>query len=165
MHQLRILPVLLVLSFCEVALAGPIEDAVAAYHRRDFALALQLLRPPADQGDATAQHFIGAMYDLGEGTPQDYVAAASWYRKAAEQRHARAQYLLGGMYAAGRGVPRNDVQAFMWCDLAAQNTADAALLELITGLSRKLSGRMSAAQLAEARRLAAAWTPKADRRN
>jgi TPR repeat protein len=39
----------------------------------------------ADQGQATAQAYLGAMYTKGEGVPQDYTQAVVWYRKAADQ--------------------------------------------------------------------------------
>jgi uncharacterized protein len=61
--------------------AGPLEDAVAAYRRSDFATALQLLRPLADQGDAGAQAGLGLMYELGKGVPKDNAEAVRWYRR------------------------------------------------------------------------------------
>ena len=36
--------------------AGPLEDATAAYERGDYATALQIIRPLADQGHAEAQY-------------------------------------------------------------------------------------------------------------
>jgi TPR repeat protein len=56
--------------------AGPVEDALEAYHRGDYATAIQLLRPPADQGDAIAQTNLGVMYNKGQGVPQAAGAAA-----------------------------------------------------------------------------------------
>ena len=44
-----------------------------------------MLREAADQGHVMAQHFLGALYDSGEGVPQSYERAAEWYAKAAEQ--------------------------------------------------------------------------------
>jgi hypothetical protein len=66
------------------ALAGPLDDAQAAYNRGDYATALQLIRPLADQGDARAQSILGLMYESGRGVPQDYAEAVKWYRKAAD---------------------------------------------------------------------------------
>src|SRR5438874_281250 len=65
--------------------AGPLEDGLAAYRRDDFATAMRLLRPLADQGDAVAQARLGLLYQLGEGVPQDYAEAVKWYRLAADQ--------------------------------------------------------------------------------
>ena len=49
------------------AVAEPFEDAQAAHSRRDYATALRLWRPLADQGNAEAQYALGFMYDGGQG--------------------------------------------------------------------------------------------------
>jgi len=59
------------------------EDGVAATLKGDYATAMRLWRPLADQGVASAQYNLGVMYANGQGVPQDYAAAVSWYRKAA----------------------------------------------------------------------------------
>ena len=46
------------------ALAGPWEDGMAAYNRGDYAPAMQVFRPLAQQGNARAQAAIGAQRDL-----------------------------------------------------------------------------------------------------
>jgi TPR repeat protein len=48
-----------------VVFADPLEDGQAAYNRGDYATALKLLRPLAEQGNATAQNNLGWMYDQG----------------------------------------------------------------------------------------------------
>ena len=93
------------------AIAGPFEDAAAAYKRQDYAETMRLLRPLADQGDATAQYNLGLMYFNGQGVPQDYAEAMKWYRKSADQGHAGAQYNLGLMYFNGQGVPQDYAEA------------------------------------------------------
>ncbi len=37
------------------AMAGPLEDAVAAFQHQDYMTAIRLFRPLADQGDPVAQ--------------------------------------------------------------------------------------------------------------
>ena len=49
------------------AIAGPFEDGVVAYNRGDYATALRLWRPLAEQGDTKAQFNLGLMYKNGEG--------------------------------------------------------------------------------------------------
>ena len=100
--------------------AGPFEDALAAYKRGDYATALRLWRPLADQGDAKAQSGLGGMYFMGDGVAQDDATAAAWWRKAAEQGYARAQTNLGVMYNKGRGVPKDYAEAIRWWRLAAE---------------------------------------------
>src|SRR5437660_1796183 len=106
------------LSFAAPVAAGPrdINDAIA---KGDYATALRLLRPLADQGDAQAQYNLGVMYDDGQGVPQNDAEAMKWYRKAAEQGEDRAQNNLASMYASGQGVPQNYAEAMKWFRRAA----------------------------------------------
>ena len=60
----RSIVLLLALGLSEPVLAGPLQDAHAAYRKQDYATALRLFRPLADQGDADAQFMLGGMYDL-----------------------------------------------------------------------------------------------------
>lgn len=143
------------LTLAGAAVAGPFEDAAAAYDRKDYAAALQLLRPLVDQGNGVAQFDLGFMYYNGQGVPQNYAEAASWYRKAADQGIADAQYDLGVMYAHGQGVPQDYILAHMWFNLAAaQGNQDALKFRDI------IAGIMTSAQIAEAQRLARDWKPK-----
>ena len=69
---------LLVLGLSAPVLAEPFEDAMAAYNKQDYATAMRLLRPLADQGNAYAQNDLGVMYAKGQGVSQDYVQAHKW---------------------------------------------------------------------------------------
>jgi TPR repeat protein len=99
----------LALALSGAAMAGPVEDemniAVGAYMRGDYVTALQIYRPLAEQGNATAQFALGTMYQQGQGVPQDYEQAFALFRKAADQNDPLgfgfAQYHLGRMYANG----------------------------------------------------------------
>ena len=104
--------VFLVVACATVAAADSYEDALSAFMRKDFALAAQLFRPLAEQGNARAQYNLGLMYDKGQGVPQDAQEAVKWYRKAAEQGHARAQGNLGLIYAKERGVLQDFTRAY-----------------------------------------------------
>src|SRR5665811_1208260 len=104
--------ILMISSLAAPVAAGPGEDGVAAYNdgvaaynRGDYATALRLFRPLADQGVAIAQNNLGVLYEKGQGVPQNYAEAAKWYRLAANQGAAVAQYNLGIMYATGHGLP------------------------------------------------------------
>ena len=101
-------------------LADEMQDGQAAYDRGDYAAALSLWRPLAEQGSARAQNNVGVLYENGKGVPQDVVEAVKWYRLAAEQGYAGAQNNLGLIYAIGRGgVPQDPLHAYMWFSLAA----------------------------------------------
>jgi TPR repeat protein len=101
------------------AIATPLQDAGNAYARGDFAIALQIWKPLADQGDSVAQKSLGRMYEAGRGVPQNAVEAAYWYRKAADQGNALAQLKLGVMSYRGNGVPQDYADALKWFRLVA----------------------------------------------
>lgn len=100
--------------------AGPYEDGNAAYSRKDYATALKIWKPLAEQGHANAQFDLGVIYDNGDGVPQDYAEAVKWYRMAAEQGYATAQFNLGVLYAKGEGVPQDNAEAVKWYRMAAE---------------------------------------------
>ncbi len=141
------------------AAAGPYGEGVAAYERGDYATALRLMRPLAEQGDAAAQSNLGVMYDTGQGVPQDDAEAVKWFRLAAEQGDATAQYNLGVMYGKGQGVPQDYVQAYMWFDLAAARFSASEAEGAVKGRDF-VASKMTPAQIAEAQRLAREWKPK-----
>ena len=45
----------------------------------------------AEQGDATAQYWLGWCYEYGQGVAKDEKKAVEWYTKAAERGFAAAQ--------------------------------------------------------------------------
>ncbi len=107
------------ISLAAPAAAGPLEDGLSAYQKGDYATALRLWRPLADQGDAKVQYNLGVLYRDGQGVvKQDHAEAVKWFRKAADQGDAMGQHNLGVMYANGQGVPQDSVQAHMWFNLA-----------------------------------------------
>ena len=106
--------IFLIVSLAASVLAGPFEDGTAAYGKGDYATALRLLRPLAEQGLAKAQILLGVMYARGQGVAQNYGEAMKWYRRAADQGDAAAQTALGAMYANGLGVPQDQAKAMEW---------------------------------------------------
>ena len=115
-----LLALVLATTLMTSAAAEPFDDAVDAYTRGEYAAAVRLYRPLAEQGNAEAQWRLGFMYEQGKGVPQDYSEAAKWYRLAAEQGNAPAQLGLGTLYYNGRGVPQDDAEAVKWYRLAAE---------------------------------------------
>ena len=95
-----------------------VEKGSAAYAQGDYAKALSILRPLADDGDATAQFYIGEMYRFGRGVKKDEARAANWYKKGAVNGSSDAQYALGMMYANGIGLDVDYVEAYRWLSLA-----------------------------------------------
>ena len=144
------------------AVAGPHEDGVEAYKSGDYATALRLLRPLAEQGHAGAQHNLGVMYHEGQGVPRDYAEALKWLRLAAEQGDADSQYNLGFMYGMGQGVARSRVQAHLWFSLAATRWPPGENRDRAINNRDVLARRMLPAQIAEAEKLAREWQPRGE---
>ena len=101
------------------AFSAPLDDAAAALRRGDYAKALEVIRPLAEQGNALAQYNLGVSYDLGWGVPQNAAEAIKWYRLAADQGYSLAQQNLGDIYATGRGVTLDNAEALKWYRIAA----------------------------------------------
>src|SRR6476659_8327251 len=57
---------LMLAAIAGASVAGPLEDGEAAFKRGDYATALRLWRPLANQGDARAQYYLGAIYANGQ---------------------------------------------------------------------------------------------------
>jgi uncharacterized protein len=169
--------------------AGPLEDAVAAVNRRDYATALRLFAPLATHGDDVAQFDLGVMYNNGWGVPRDYAQAAKWYRRAATQGNTDAQFNLGLLYderhryteaakwyreAADQGV--GDAQFSLGLlyakgegvprdDVQAYMWFELAAAQDDQSAANNRDAaarRMTPEQIAEAQRLAREWRPKSE---
>ncbi len=136
------------------AAAADVDDGQAAYNAGDFAAALRLWQPLAEQGNARAQNSLGVMFENGKGMPQDVATAVKWYRLAAAQGYGGAQYNLGLIYAIGRGgVPRDPLRAYMWFSLAAASlTGDVG--SLVTQTRDVFATAMATQQIAAATAMA-----------
>lgn len=118
------------LGVAQVTRADPLEDGFSAAGRGDYATALRLWRPLANQGVAQAQFNLGSMYQNGDGVAQSYVEAVKWYRLAADQGHAVAQNNLGLMYRDGQGVTNDYAEAAKWFRIAADKENREAQINL-----------------------------------
>jgi TPR repeat protein len=114
-------PIAVVLSI--VCLAMPawagFETGMGGYQRGNYATALSEWRPLAQQGDPSAQFYLGLLHEKGHGVPQDYTKARKWYEKAAAQGYAMGQLQLGLLYANGDGVQQDYAKARQWYEKAA----------------------------------------------
>ena len=136
-----------------VVAAQPGEEAEFAYERGDYTQAARLFSPLAEQGVASAQFYLGLMYEKGRGVRQDHSMALTWFRKAAAQGYAGPQNNLGLLYERGRGVRKDVVRALMWYSLAATMLNGD---ERKTAMQRQehVTSQMTAAQIEQAQELA-----------
>ncbi|PTQ87883.1 tetratricopeptide repeat protein [Agitococcus lubricus] len=114
-------------SWLTVSHAANYDDAVLAFENRDYASALALVLPLAEQQDIDAMTLLGRVYDEGFNKPNE---AFPWFKKAAEQGNAQAQLELAELYDAGEGVAQNTEQAIEWYEKAAAQGHDEAQLAL-----------------------------------
>ncbi len=112
------------------AIAGPLEDGMEAYQEKDYLKAIQIWRPLAQAGDASAQYRLGVMYAEGRGIPANDAEAALWFERAAQQGEPMAQYNLGASYAEGTGVRKDMAAAAKWFRRAADQGIALAQLNL-----------------------------------
>ena len=99
--------------------ADPLGKAKAAFDSKDYVEAMHWGRQAAAEGNATAQSYVGYLYENGLGVNRDYAEALGWYRKAAGQGLAAAQKNIGNLYEQGSGVTRDYAEAMRWFRLAA----------------------------------------------
>lgn len=82
------------------------------------------------KGDASAQNELGALYQAGDGVPQDEAKALSLYQGAAEAGHTIAAYNLAFMYDMGVAMARDRVKANAWYLKSAEAGYPPAMLNL-----------------------------------
>jgi TPR repeat protein len=156
---MRLLLILFICATASPALAGPYEEANAAYDGGDYATAVHIYRSLAENGEARAQNNLCVMYSYGMGVLQDYEAAMLWCRKAADQGAASSQYNLGRMYYDVSGMPKDFVQAYKWFNLAAASADKTTQRDVAMKYRNLVAAQMTAAQVAEAQKLAREWKP------
>ena len=90
----------LIAAAATVASAAPlsaqsVKAGIAAWQQANYAGAVAIWRPLAEQGDADAQFNLGQAYRLGRGVATNLAAAKTWFGRAAAQGHMDAQTTLG----------------------------------------------------------------------
>jgi TPR repeat protein len=110
---------LALLQSVTVRAAASYEDGKKAYLDKDYAQALKILKPLAENGDSQAQVTLGIMYDFGHGVSKDPGKAIEWYIKAAEQGIPVVQHDVGVKYFQGQGVEQDYLKAAYWWEQSA----------------------------------------------
>ena len=141
--------VIVLLFTASTAWADDVEDAHAAFDKKDYVTAVKKYRSAALKSDAVAQFNLGLMYENGQGAAQDYAEAARWYKLAAAQGNTGAQFNLGVMYEKGRGVVQDHTRAHMWSNLAAVSGNTSAVKNRDV-----FAAKMTPQQIGEAQKMA-----------
>lgn len=131
---------MMAMAIAEGAVAGALEDGYSALKDGNYANALQLFRPLADEGHVGARKAIAIIND---------------YCLKADKGNGLAQFTLGFIYERGLGLPQDYLRAYMWFSLAAAQGTKGA-----EEWRERLAAHMGPAQIAEAQRLAREWKPR-----
>ncbi|MET0408512.1 MAG: sel1 repeat family protein [Hyphomicrobium sp.] len=108
----------------------------------------------AEQGNIKAMHNLAVLSTNQTDRAPDYTSAARWFGEAAKYGLPDSQFNLAILYENGLGVKADMAQAFMWLSIAARN-GDADAIRRCEIIRSKLS----AAEMADAKRMIAAWRP------
>ena len=121
------------MTIAPLASAGEDYDAgKRAYLTGDYAEALRIWQPLADNGNKFAQFSLGSLYFEGAGVEKSYTESSKWFQLAAEQGYAPAQFNLGNAYKHGHGVEQGDPKAAEWWRKAAEQEFAPAQFNLGT---------------------------------
>ena len=145
------------------AVAGPFEDAEAAFRAGDETEGYRLTHLAAEQGDVKAQTTLGLFYSNGRGVTQSDVEATKWFRRAAEQGDDEAQVDLAAAYFFGVGVPQDYLEAHKWADLAVSRAPDEITHQSHLVMLETIAQKLNPEQIVEAQKLAREWKPKPER--
>jgi TPR repeat protein len=81
--------------------ADDLEDGKAAYQNFEYELAMRILRPLAESGDATAQLYVGLMYSglyaRDQSIPENRIEAYAWFNLATAGQVPMGPYYQGRM--------------------------------------------------------------------
>jgi TPR repeat protein len=83
--------------------------------------AVEDLRAWAEDGDATAQYFLGKLYRDGGLLITNSELARDWFYKAARQDVVMAQYALGKLFLSDDLLVRDPTLGMEWLEYAASN--------------------------------------------
>lgn len=114
----------------------------------------------AEQGFAKAQTALGFCYAFGHGISQNYEQSIYWYQEAANQGEVAAQNILGLFYYFGEGVTPDYKLAYMWLSISLTNTSDHMLKDAWRETLEEIKLLMTAAEIAEAQKMADGWLEK-----
>jgi cell division septation protein DedD len=110
--------------------AQSVKAGIEAWQKADYARAVTIWRPLAEQGDPDAQFNLGQAYRLGRGVKLDLASAKTWLEKAALQDHVDAEATLG-LLLFGSG---NQAEGTRWLKQAAEKGEARAMLIYGTAL-------------------------------
>jgi len=101
--------------------APVIDESWQTISNRWGSVTLGQLRLAAENGDATAQYYLGCAYQDGNLVAKDLSEAFKWEKLAADNGLVRAQNAVGRFYFSGSGVEKDLGESIGWYRKAANH--------------------------------------------
>jgi TPR repeat protein len=141
------------------------QQAMAAHFFADFSKAEKWLLLAAQQGDGRLQARLAMHYNGGMLVEENLAEAFKWATLSAEQGYVASQSILSRFYSSGRGgiVSEDLVLAYMWMELSRFGDHIGRVRK--ERVAKRLAGRMTANQIAQAERMAREWIDDHPERN
>ena len=131
------------------------NSCYASFNSGSYEEAFKNCSAAAADNDAEASNLLGAMYENGWGTDQDFSKAVDYYKKAANADLADANNNLANMYKEGKGVDADESEAHYYYEKAARLGDSNANLSLGNMVSDPKSSYYSKDQAEKYYRLSA----------
>lgn len=106
------------------------ERGIELFHSERYDEALTCFQTAAKAGDASAQTWLGYMYQYGEGVTKNPQIAINMYNKAIAQNYPIAMRYFGDMYRDGDGIGKDPDKAFALYKKAADLNDSHSLLRV-----------------------------------
>ena len=97
-----------------------LESGIAAFETKNFAHAIKLLSPIADEGNADAMYRMAIMLQNGLGCVADENKAFRYMGDAATKGLPLAQHAYGFMFFEGECTKKDIIQSIEWFTKAAE---------------------------------------------
>lgn len=110
--------------------AQSVKAGIEAWQKADYARAVAIWSPLAENGDADAQFNLGQAYRLGRGVPTNLSRAKDWFERAASRGHVDALTTLGLLLFQNG----EQVQGLKWLSQSAEQGEPRAMLVYGTAL-------------------------------
>jgi hypothetical protein len=133
------------------------QQAGSLYNQKRYADARPLFVQACDGGEMKACNYLGYLYLVGLGVPQDYSEALRWYHKAADKGYDYALLAIAGMYERGEGVPQDRGEAYFWYSLSCAAPEPSETLDKWRQWRDEAAAKLTPAKLAKIQERARRW--------
>jgi hypothetical protein len=145
---MRLLPSVLALILLFSRLAwGDLLNALVAIEEKNYATAIEELRPLAQAGQPQSQFLLGKLLLEGRGGQPAIEEGMALVMKAAEQNYGAAQAMLGFIYAHGIGVAPDAKLAEEWLTRSLERLGKGQTRTTAEATLAALKGSASASPL------------------